>query len=166
MPAFLDPAEAEFWVGVGLILFFVILVIAKVPALVLGNLDAKRDKIQSDLDEAARLRAEAEALLVSIRAQRTETEQQAVTMLANARAEAEQMQKNAAVQLEERIARRQQLAERKIANAESQAVAEVKAAAAEMAARATEQVLAGRVARGEPDPSLDRGIAQLGARFS
>lgn len=166
MPTFLDPKEAEFWVGVGLLLFFVILVLAKAPAKVFGVLDAKRDKIQADLDEAARLRAEAETLLTSIRAQRVESEKQAATMLANAQTEAAQMQANAAAQLEERITRRQQLAERRIAQAEQQAVADVKSAAAEMAAQAAEQVLAGRVARGEADPLIERSIGQLPGRFS
>jgi F-type H+-transporting ATPase subunit b len=86
-------------------------------------------------------------------------------MLANAAREAAQMQVDAAAQLEERVARRQSLAERRIANAEADAIAEVKAAAAELAARAAEQVLAARVARGEPDPSIERGIAQISARF-
>ena len=60
-PHLYDLANPELWVAVGLIAFFVIVVIAGVPKLVAGVLDAKAAKIQSELDEAARLRAEAEA---------------------------------------------------------------------------------------------------------
>ena len=56
-------ANAEIWVGIGLIIFFGILIAAGVPKLVAAQLDAKAAKIQADLDEAARLRAEAEALV-------------------------------------------------------------------------------------------------------
>ena len=82
MPAFLhgsfyDLSNAELWVGVGLLIFFGILIAAGVPKLVAGQLDAKAAKIQSDLDEAARLRAEAEALLAQIRQEKVEAEAQA-----------------------------------------------------------------------------------------
>ena len=60
-------ANAEIWVGIGLIIFFGILIAAGVPKMAGKALDAKAVKIQADLDEAARLRAEAEALLAQIR---------------------------------------------------------------------------------------------------
>ena len=62
-------ASAEIWVGIGLLIFFGILIAAGVPKLVGSQLDAKAAKIQADLDEAARLRAEAEALLAQIRSE-------------------------------------------------------------------------------------------------
>ena len=93
MPAFLTAefwnfANAEFLVGVGLVLFFVAVVTAKVPALVAGVLDGKAAKIQGDLDEAARIRTEAEALLASLKAQRADAERQATEMLKAAEADA------------------------------------------------------------------------------
>src|SRR5690606_8788938 len=78
----------ELWVAVGLFLFFGILVAAGVPKLVAGMLDAKAAKIQSELDEAARLRAEAEALLAQIRQEKAEAEAQAKAMIAAAEADA------------------------------------------------------------------------------
>lgn len=164
MPAFLNPAEAEFWVGAGLLIFLAIAV-WKGRGAILSTVDANAVKVRSDLDEAARLRAEAEALLATLQAERAQAERQAAEMLANARAEAERTGAEARARSEEQIARRQQLAERKIANAEAQAAAEVKAAAAELAARAAEQILAARLAQGRPDPLLDRGIDQLATRL-
>ena len=166
MPAFLNPAEAEFWVGVGLLIFLAIVIfVAKAPKTVAAALDAKRDKIQADLNEAARIRAEAEAMLADIRAQREEAERQSAEMLAAAKADAKRLQADAKVKLEEQVKRRADLAERKIANAEAQATAEVKAAAAELAAQAAEQVLGQRIAGAKSDPLVDDAIGQLAGRL-
>ena len=164
--AFWDLANAEFWVGAGLIVFFGILVVAKVPGAIAGQLDGTAAKIQSELDEAARLRTEAEALLAQIRTEKAEAEAQAAEMLAAAEADARLMEIEAKAKLEETLARRQELAERRIAQAEVQAVAEVKTAAADLAARAAEQILAARLAGQKADPLLDAAIAQIGTRLN
>lgn len=158
--------SAELWVGVGLILFLAICLFTGAFKLVGSALDAKAAKIQSELDEAARLRAEAEALLAQIRQEKAEAEAQAAEMLKAAEADARVMEAEAKVKLEETLKRRQELAERRIAQAEAQASAEVKAAAADLAARAAEQILAARLAGQKTDPLLDDAIAQIGARLN
>jgi F-type H+-transporting ATPase subunit b len=158
-------ANPEFWVGVGLVLFFAILVFAGVPRLIGGVLDGKAAKIQADLDEAARLRAEAEALLASLKAQRAEAEHQAEEMLKAAEADAARLAVDARAKLEDQIARRAALAERKIASAEAQAAADVKAVAADLAAQAAEQILAARLAAAGTDASVDEAIKGMAARL-
>lgn len=166
MPHFLNPADAEFWVFAGLLIFLgIVIFVAKAPKAVAGQLDAKAAKIQSDLDEAARIRAEAETMLADIRRQREEAERQAAEMLAAAQADAQRLAVESKAKLEEQIARRAQLAERKIATAEAQAAADVKAAAAELAAQAAEQILSARVQGAKSDPLVDAGIAQLAGRL-
>lgn len=166
MPALLDPANAEFWVGVGLLIFLGIVVFwAKAPKAVAGMLDAKTAAIQADLDEAARIRAEAEAMLAEIRGRREDAERQAGEMLKAAEADAARLATEAKAKLEEQIARRADLAERKIANAEAQATAEVKAAAAELAAQAAERVLAARLEGAKSDPLVDAAIVQMANRL-
>ena len=160
MPAFLNPAEAEFWVGVGVIIFLVI-AFWKGHRAIFGALDAKAVKIKADLDEAARLRAEAETLLAQLRGERADAERRAADMLAAAETEAARMQEEARVKLDEQIARRQLLAERKIAKAEVQAAAEVKAAAADLALRAAEAVLTRRLGESTVDPMLDQAVERL-----
>ena len=76
------------------------------------------------------------------------------------------MNPEAKVKLEETLKRRQELAERRIAQAEVQASAEVKAAAADLAARAAEQILTARLAGQKSDPLLDAAIAQIGSRLN
>lgn len=171
MPAFLDGhfwdlSNAEFWVGVGLLVFLAILAFAGVPKLVGRTLDERADKVRSELDEAERLRAEAEALLTQIRAEKVQAEAQAREMIAQAEADAKLMADEARARLEESLARRQAQAERKIAQAESQATADVKSAAADLAAQAAERMLAERLRGKRSDPLIDRAIPQLQGRFT
>lgn len=171
MPAFLeghfwDLSNAEFWVGVGLLIFLAIVAMAGVPKLVAATLDARAAKVKSELDEAQRLRAEAEALLAQIRAEKAQAEAQARDMIGQAEADAKLMAEEARARLEEALSRRQAQAERKIALAESQATAEVKAAAADLAAQAAERMLGGRLKGKRSDPLVDRALPQLEGRFT
>lgn len=156
----------ELWVAIGLVLFLAIVVFSGALKMVLGSLDAQGAKIQAELDEAQRLRAEAEALLAQIRAEKAAAEAQAREMLAAAEADARIMEAEAKARLEESLARRQALAERRIASAEAQASAEVKAAAAEVAAQAAETILTARIAGAKTDPLLDGAIAQIAGRLN
>jgi F-type H+-transporting ATPase subunit b len=166
MSELLNPAESEFWVAVGLLIFLAIIIfVAKAPKAIAASLDERSAKIQSDLNEAARIRAEAEAMLADIRAQREEAERQAAQMIAAAEADAARMAVEARTRLDEQVARRAALAERKIATAEAQAAADVKAAAAELATQAAERVLAARIAGAKSDPLVDTAIGQLAERL-
>ena len=148
-----------------MVILFGALIWAKVPAMAMKALDARGLKIQAELDEALRLRQEAQALLASIKVRREEAETLAAEMIANAEADVARMSAEAAVKLEETIKRRQQMAERKIAIAEAQAAADVKAAAADLAAQLAEQVLAARVKDLKSDPLVDSAVAGLTGRF-
>lgn len=162
MELFLD---AHFWVGVALVIFLGILVWAGVPGLALKALDSRGAKVRAQLDEANRLREEAQALLADIRAQREQTEKLAAEVLANAKEEAQRLQADSQARLAEQIERRGELAERRIATAEAQAAAEVKAAAAEVAAQMAEKVLQSRLAGTKTDPLVDQAIRQLGSKL-
>jgi F-type H+-transporting ATPase subunit b len=157
--------DAEFWTGAALVVFVLLLVALKVPAMAFKALDGRADKIRAELDEARRLREEAEGLLASLKAQREQTEALAAEMLANAQAEALRLEAEAAIKLEEQIKRRAELAERRIANAEAQAAAEVKAAAADLAAEMAQTVLIARLAAAGTDPLIDRATAELATRL-
>ena len=162
---FYNPQDAHFWVFVALALFIGLMIWLKVPGLVAKALDDAGIKVQAQLDEAERLRKEAETLLAQIKVQAAQTEIMAADMLKTAQADAERMRAEAAVALEADITRRHDLAMRKIATAESQAMGEVKAAAAEMAAQVAEKVLTARLASVTSDPLIDAALEGLGRRF-
>jgi F-type H+-transporting ATPase subunit b len=157
--------DAEFWVAIAFILFLGILAWLKVPKMVLGVLDARAEQIRAELAEAERLRKEAEELLASIRVRRDGAEKQAAELLANAEAEARQLEADAHARLEEQIKRRGEIAKAKIAQAESQAAADVKAAAAELAITAASALLARRAQGLKSDPQVDQAMADLSVKL-
>lgn len=161
-----SPSSPEMWVLVGLLIFLTIVWRLGAFRMMGGALDAKSQQIQHDLDEAARIRAEAEAMLATLKTEREAAEAQARDMIANAKEEAKRLEAEAKVKLEETIARRELMAERRIALAETQAAAEVKAAAAELAAQATEAVLAERLNASKSDPLIDKAIAGMAGKLS
>jgi F-type H+-transporting ATPase subunit b len=164
MPEFLNPAGPEFWAGVGLLIFFSIVIFgAKAHKVAFAALDAKAATIQADLDEAARIRDEAQRLLADLQAERAAAERNAQDMLATAKVQVQQFEADAKAKLEESLARRQKLTEQRIAVAEAQAAAEVKAAAAELAAALAEKVLTDRLADVRSDPLVDHALGQLTA---
>ena len=157
--------DAHAWEGIGLAVLLIALIWLKVPGMAMSALDARGARIQAQLDEATKLREEAQALLADIKTQREASERQAAEMLADAKADAERLAAESKARLEEQIKRRGELAERRIALAESQAAAEVKAAAAELAAQAAEAVLAARLAASKSDPLVDGAVEQLASKL-
>jgi F-type H+-transporting ATPase subunit b len=157
--------EAHFWVGAAFVVFIGILVLAGVHKLGWKVLGDAGDKVRAQLDEANRLREEAQALLARIQADREAAEKLSAEILANAQEQAKRMQTEAQERLAEQIERRGQLAERRIATAEAQAAAEVKAAAGELAAAMAEQVLTARIAGATSDPLIDSAIGQLAGKL-
>ena len=157
--------DPEFWVGAALLVFVAILVRVGVPGMAARALDGQARKIKDQLDEAARLRSEAEALLASIKLEREEAERTAARIVADAQAQAERINADARIKLQEQIRRRSELAERKIAQAEAQATAQVRAAAVDLAANVAETVLAGRLRGKRSDPLIDRGIEQMAQKL-
>jgi F-type H+-transporting ATPase subunit b len=158
--------EAEFWVAVGFFLFIGVLVYYGVPTMMLDALDKRAVRIKAELDEARRLREEAEALLAEYRRKRQAADAEAEEIIAGARAEAERVAAEAKTRMEEFVARRSQVAEAKIAQAETQALADVRAAAAEAAVAAAEKILS-QTAQGEvADRLVSQGIRDVKAKLN
>jgi F-type H+-transporting ATPase subunit b len=157
--------DAHFWEGIGLALLIAALIWLKVPGMALKALDDRAHRIQAQLDEATKLRQEAERLLADIKTQREAAEQHAVEIVKQAQEEAGRLAEDSKVKLEEQIKRRGEMAERRIALAESQAAAEVKAAAADLAAQTAAAVLAARLAAATSDPLIDAAVAQVAVKL-
>jgi len=157
--------SAHFWVGLAFVVFIAVLVLAGAHKFAWKALGDAGDKVRAQLDEANRLREEAQALLNRIQADRENAEALSKEILANAEEQAKRMHVEAQEKLAEQLQRRGELAERRIATAEAQATAEVKAAAGELAAQMAEQVLASRIAGAKSDPLVDAAIGQLASKL-
>jgi F-type H+-transporting ATPase subunit b len=158
--------EAEFWVAVATILFVLVLGYMGVHTRLLEALDARRARIQAELDEARRLKDEAAKLVAHYQGKRQDAEAEADALIAGARAEAERYAAEAHAKMDEFVARRTKMAETKIAQAEAQALADVRAAAAEAAVSAAADVLRESAKGKVADDLITRGIADVKAKLN
>jgi F-type H+-transporting ATPase subunit b len=156
--------EAEFWVLVAAVIF-VVLVGRKVGPMIAGALDARAARIRAELDEARRLREEAEKLVAEYRAKQQEAAADAEAIVAHAKTEAERVAAQAARDLELALERRQRLAEERIAQAEAKALDEVRAAAIDVAIAAARDVIAAQIDEARGAVLLDTAIATLPERL-
>ncbi|WP_425406397.1 F0F1 ATP synthase subunit B [Hwanghaeella sp.] len=154
----------SFWVGVS---FFIFLAIAFKPAkkAILGALDSKIAEIKDQVEEAARLRDEAQALLAEYERKQQQASKHAEEMVDAARKEAEESKARAEADLNASLDRQRKMALERISMAEEKALREVRAAAAEMAIAATEKLVAERVAGADGDKLVDRAIEELGTKL-
>lgn len=138
-PFYTDPT---FWVAVGFLLFVGLLWYLKVHKTAAAALDARSAKIAHDIDEAARLRADAEALLAQAQAKLAAAEGDAAGIVDAARRGGAQLAEQAARDLEATIARKSKAAEDRITAAERAATAAIRAAAVDKATAAARRVIA------------------------
>jgi F-type H+-transporting ATPase subunit b len=158
--------DPETWVAIAFVIFIGVLIKFGVPRMMTGYLDDRANRIKAELDEALKLRQEAEAVLAQYRLKRQEAESEAEAIITNARNEAERLAEEAKGKVEDFIARRTKMAETKIAQAEAQALADVRAAAADAAAAAAEKILI-QAAHGQTaDALIAQGIRDLKAKLN
>jgi F-type H+-transporting ATPase subunit b len=133
--------DNSFWAMIALFVFIGGLIYMKIPQNIIGGLDSKIDKIQAELDEAKKLREEAQALLAKYERKRKEAENEAQEIIEAAKEEANRLSEEAKISMQELIARRTKAVEEKIAQAEAQAINEVRARSADVAIEAARNLL-------------------------
>ncbi len=151
--------DAEFFVALAFVCFVGVAIYFGAAKRMTIALDARAKKIAAELEEASRLRAEAEALLASFQQKAAQADADAAAMLAHVKVEADAMAAEGAERMRDFIERRRKQADAKIALAEQQAAAQVRAAAADAATRAAAIVL-----KAQPDAVGDlvsQGIEDL-----
>ena len=153
-------ADPEVWVAVAFVIFIVIAAKPIARAITKG-LDARAAKIKAQLDEARALREEAERLLAENQRKQREALKEAEGILARAREEAERLRREAATNLEATFARREKMAMDKIAQAEAQAVADVRNQAVDIAIAAATKLLKANIDSRKGDELVDAAIADL-----
>jgi F-type H+-transporting ATPase subunit b len=158
--------DAEFWVAVAFLIFLGVLAKLGVHRKILNALDDRSARIKVELDEARRVREEAQALLADYQRKRQEADQEADAIVVAAKAEAERVAAEAKTKVEEFVARRTKMAEAKIAQAEAQALADVRAAAADAAVAAAEKILTETTRGKVGDDLVTQGIQNLKSKLN
>lgn len=153
--------EAETWVAVAFVILMGVFAYVGVHKTVLKALDHRRDRIKSELDDARRLKDEAAKLLAEYREKAKSAEREAQDIIASAKSEAERIASEAKAKMEDFVARRTKAAETKIAQAETQAIADVRAAAAEAAVTAASSIMSQTVKGNVADDLIAKGIKDV-----
>ena len=158
--------EPEFWVAVAFVLLMILFAYLGIHKTVLKALDNRAERIKAELDDARRIKDEAAKLLADYKARRAGAEREAEEIISNAKAEAERIAADAKAKMEDFVARRTKTAESKIALAEAQALADVRAAAAEAAVTAATTILSQSVKGSVADDLLVKGIAEVRTKLN
>jgi F-type H+-transporting ATPase subunit b len=153
--------DPETWVAIAFVILMGVFAWLGVHRTVLTALDHRADRIRGELDDARRLKEEAARVLAEYKAKRASAEREAEEIVANANAEAERIAAEAKTKMEDFVARRTKTAEGKIALAEAQALADVRAAAADAAVQAASTILSQSVKGSLADDLLAKGIAEV-----
>lgn len=158
-----DPA---FWVAVAFAIFIAILVYVKVPGLIAKQLDGRAERIKNELDEAQKLREDAQAMFADFQRRQRDALATAEEIVAKAKEDAELIRKESEAELQATLKRRQELAEAKIRQAEEKALAEVQSLAVDVAVLAAEKLMKDNIKAKEAGALIDQSIKDLGSQLN
>ena len=157
--------DNSFWATVGLVIFVGVALYAGLPRAISGMLDNRIKKIEDDLNEAKRLREEAQALLADYGRKRKEAESEAEGIITAAQEEAQRMREEADEALKDMVARRTKTVEEKIAQAEATALAEVRSRSADVAIEAARVILTKQMTE-KGDDLVDAAIKDVAKKLN
>ena len=162
--AFLSPHSAETWVAVAFVI--VVALLAK-PVFrgITAGLDTRSAKIRSRIDDAERLRAEAQETLAAYQKKQRDALKEAEEIVAHAKAESERLAAKAVADLDELLKRREQQAMDRITQAENDATREVRNAAVDIAVTATRTLIAQNLPAAQASALIDKAIEDLPNRL-
>ncbi len=150
----------SFLVALAFVLFFVFF--GKIIFRAIGAmLDDRSEKIKNEMDEAARLREDAQDMLADYERKQHEALKEAENIVTAAREEATRLASEAQVQLNESLKRAEQTAKDRIAQAEAQAIQEVRTTAVDVAMEATRQILESELSGAKADRLVNDAIENL-----
>ena len=162
---FFSLRNTDFIVTLAFLLFIGILVYFRVPQIVGGLLDKRAEGIRADLEEARRLREEAQEIYASYERRQREVKGQADEIVANAKREAIAQADKAKADLATSIQRRLKAAEDQIASAENDAVRAVRDSAVQTAVAAAGEVLRQQGAGADRSAAIDAAINEVAQRL-
>lgn len=163
--SFFSLYNTDIVVAIAFVLFIGILVYFRVPGIITGQLDKRADQIRNDLDEARRLREEAQKVVADYERKLREVKEQAERIVARATQEATDAAEQARRDIDTQVARRLAAAEEQIAAAEAEALRSVRNRAAQIAVAAAGDVIAREMSEAEAGKLIDTGIGEVETRL-
>jgi F-type H+-transporting ATPase subunit b len=158
--------ETDFWEWLGLLAVIAIFLYRRVPAFIGRALDRRAEAIAKELESVKRLREEAETVLISYRERAESAGKEASAILNETRAETERFTAEARAQMQQQIERRARQAQERIAQAEANAMAEIRALAADAATAAARKLIAARLGEQKAAALITESIKELPAKLN
>jgi F-type H+-transporting ATPase subunit b len=158
--------EEDFWEWLGLIAVVAVFLYQRVPAFIGRALDRRAEAIAKELESVKRLREEAETVLISYRERAESAEHEAAAILSETRAETERFTAEARAQMQAQIERRARQAQERIAQAEANAMTEIRALAADAAVAAAQKLIAARLGEQKAASLITQSINELPSKLN
>jgi F-type H+-transporting ATPase subunit b len=158
-------SHGTFWVFIAVVIFAVLFG-RKIVTPIMGALDQRAVTVRQSLDEASRLKVEAEAMLADARQKRAEAIAEAKDILERAKAEATRLAADLAAEAEQRAKARERMVQERIEAAQASAVAEVRNTAVDVAIAATAEALRKGLSSGQDAALVDHAIAEVPTAFT
>jgi len=158
--------ETDFWEWMGLLAVVAIFFYKRVPAFIANALDRRAQAIAKELESVKRLREEAETVLINYRERAESAAHEAATILNETRAETERFSAEARAQMQAQIERRARQAQERIAQAEANAMAEIRALAADAAVGAAQKLIAAKLGEQKAASLISQSITELPSKLN
>ena len=158
--------EPDFWEWLGLLTVIAVFLYMRAPATIARALDRRAEAIAKELESVKRLREEAETVLINYRERAESAEHEAATILNETRAETDRFTAEARTQMQAQIERRARQAQERIAQAEANAMAEIRALAADAAVAAAQKLIAARLGEQKAASLISQSINELPAKLN
>lgn len=162
----LNPFDTYFWTTIALFSFFILLLYFKVPALIANSLDERANAIRKELEDARKLREEAQKLLADYKERSQNADKIAKEIITQAENEAKLATTEARRALKEELDRRTKSLEEKILRAERQAIEEVRSFAVDLALSTVEKIVQTKITEQEAKSLIDSGLQELKQRLN
>ncbi len=157
--------DTSVWVSFGFLVVIGLFLMMGVPKSIAGALDGRAQKIADELDQARRMREEAQEILAQYQRRQREAESEAEAIIDQAKKDAQRIADEARDKINEQIARRAKAAEEKIARAEAQALSEVRSQTADLAIEMAEATIKSRLDQGAQSAVIEKAIDELRSKL-
>lgn len=150
------------WVAIGFVLFIIMLIYFKVPGQITKILDNRAEKIKNELDEAKKLREEAQAMLADFQKKNKEAEKSAKALIDEAKKIAKNYEKEAKSKFDENMERRKKLLDEKLKRAEVEALNQIKNDITDIVFEAIDKSLSNnKINKDASDRIIETGIKEI-----
>ena len=157
--------DTSTWVSLGFLVVVGLAFYLRVHKNIASALDTRAQRIADELDEARRLREEAQELLAQYQRRQREAEEEAQAIIDQAKRDAKRLAASMRDKINDQIARRARSAEEKIARAETQALAEVRRETVNMAIDATREIIRSRMDQSAQAALAEQAVDELRSRL-